>query len=81
MEYIYGSGMIQQKITQSAYYYVALGNLNSEEVKAKLNFSIGATLYNTFHLYCWCSIASFTISDIIMNYVLRLECCISCCSD
>ncbi|KAL5710200.1 hypothetical protein ACHQM5_020792 [Ranunculus cassubicifolius] len=55
---IYGSGMIQQKITQSDYYYVAVGNLNSEEVKAKLNFSIGATLYNTSEASYECSVVN-----------------------
>lgn len=28
-----GSGKIQQKISESSYYYIAVGNLNSEEVE------------------------------------------------
>ncbi|KAJ4979400.1 hypothetical protein NE237_010180 [Protea cynaroides] len=53
---IHGNGVIQQKIFKSSNYYVAVGNLNSEEVEVQLNLSIQALLYNTTDAYYKCSV-------------------------
>ncbi|XP_043726029.1 E3 ubiquitin-protein ligase APD2-like isoform X2 [Telopea speciosissima] len=55
---IHGSGMIQQKIFKSSDYYVAIGNLNSEEVEVQLNLRVQAVLYNTTEAYYKCSVFS-----------------------
>ncbi|KAJ9180577.1 hypothetical protein P3X46_008799 [Hevea brasiliensis] len=52
---IHGHGMIQQKILKSSTYYVAAGNLNSEDVEVQLNLSISAFLYNTTKAYYKCT--------------------------
>ncbi|XVF19865.1 hypothetical protein REPUB_Repub11eG0147800 [Reevesia pubescens] len=53
---IYGSGEIQQEIPKSANYYIAVGNLNSEEVEIHLNFSVSALIYDTSQAYYRCSL-------------------------
>ncbi|GMH11161.1 hypothetical protein Nepgr_013002 [Nepenthes gracilis] len=64
---IYGSGRIEQDITESATYFVAVGNLNPEAVNVQLNFTIKALLYNTTQAYFKCS-----LSDSICNFKLFL---------
>ncbi|CAL5335146.1 unnamed protein product [Camellia sinensis] len=63
---IHGSGIIQQDIFQSSTYYVAVGNLNQEEVESswrechcnvQLNISLKAFLYNTSDAYYNCAVA------------------------
>ncbi|KAK9168137.1 hypothetical protein Syun_000277 [Stephania yunnanensis] len=54
---IYGSGMIQQKIVEPSDYYIALGNLNLEDVKVRLNTSVQALQYNTRNAFYNCSLA------------------------
>uniref|UniRef100_A0A5B6ZBF9 RING-type domain-containing protein n=1 Tax=Davidia involucrata TaxID=16924 RepID=A0A5B6ZBF9_DAVIN len=51
------SGAIQQDISKSSSYYVAVGNLNSEEVEVQLNIRIEAFLYNSTTAYYTCSLA------------------------
>ncbi|KAG9454006.1 hypothetical protein H6P81_006910 [Aristolochia fimbriata] len=53
---IHGNGMIQQKIFKSCDYYIALGNLNSQDVEVHLNFSIQAVVYNTTEAYNMCTL-------------------------
>ncbi|GAB2285732.1 hypothetical protein Dimus_020169 [Dionaea muscipula] len=53
---ISGSGKIEQEITTSATYFIAVGNLNSEAVKIELNFTIKAFLYNTSRASFKCSL-------------------------
>ncbi|KAM4095369.1 hypothetical protein ACJW30_08G024400 [Castanea mollissima] len=55
---IHGSGKIQQKISKSSNYYIAVGNLLSEEVEVELNFTINAFLYNTTQAYYPCSLGN-----------------------
>ncbi|KAF3449548.1 hypothetical protein FNV43_RR10277 [Rhamnella rubrinervis] len=52
---IHGSGVIRQSILKSSSYYVAVGNLNSENVEVQLNLSIKAFLYNTTEAYYKCT--------------------------
>ncbi|OUZ99093.1 zinc finger protein [Macleaya cordata] len=54
---IHGSGRIQQKIFISSDYYVAVGNLNPEEIEVQLNLSIRAFLYNTTEAYYKCPLS------------------------
>ncbi|XP_043724038.1 E3 ubiquitin-protein ligase APD2 isoform X2 [Telopea speciosissima] len=54
---IHGNGMIQQKIFKSSDYYVAVGNLNSEEAEMQLNLRVQAVLYNTTEAYYKCSVS------------------------
>ncbi|KAL7195051.1 hypothetical protein ACSBR1_035298 [Camellia fascicularis] len=54
---INGSGIIQQDILTSSSYYVAVGNLNSEEVEVQLNLKVKAMLYNTTEAYYNCAVA------------------------
>ncbi|KAF2306384.1 hypothetical protein GH714_017278 [Hevea brasiliensis] len=62
---IHGSGIIHQEILKSSTYYVAAGNLNSEDVEVQLNVSIKAFLYNTTEAYYRCTfvngVCSFSI--------------------
>ncbi|XVF69001.1 hypothetical protein PTKIN_Ptkin11bG0046000 [Pterospermum kingtungense] len=53
---IYGSGKIQQEIPKSSNYYIAVGNLNSEEVEIELKFSINALTFDTSQAYYRCSL-------------------------
>ncbi|KAF5943341.1 hypothetical protein HYC85_017418 [Camellia sinensis] len=52
-----GNGIIQQEILWSKLYYIAVGNLNSEEVEVQLNFTIKGFLYNTTQAYYKCSLS------------------------
>ncbi|XP_062166652.1 E3 ubiquitin-protein ligase APD2 [Alnus glutinosa] len=52
---IHGSGMITQDISRSSTYYVAVGNLNTEEVEVQLNLEMKAYLYNTTEAYYKCT--------------------------
>ncbi|XP_052176890.1 E3 ubiquitin-protein ligase APD2 isoform X2 [Diospyros lotus] len=54
---IHGSGTIQQDISKSLTYYVAVGNLNSEEVEVQLDIRVKALLYNTTEAYYNCAVA------------------------
>ncbi|XP_057498551.1 E3 ubiquitin-protein ligase APD2-like [Actinidia eriantha] len=54
---IHGSGTIHQDIYLASSYYVAVGNLNSEEVEVQLNLSMKAFLYNTTKAYYNCAVA------------------------
>ncbi|KAL6998424.1 hypothetical protein U1Q18_008550 [Sarracenia purpurea var. burkii] len=55
---IHGSGTIQQDILESSSYYIAVGNLNSEEVEVQLNIGVKAFLYNTTEAYYSCAVAN-----------------------
>ncbi|KAK9280355.1 hypothetical protein L1049_014044 [Liquidambar formosana] len=55
---IYGSGKIQQEIFTSSNYYIAVGNLNSEDVEVQLNFTIEAFVYNTTQAYYKCYLSN-----------------------
>ncbi|XP_022745118.1 uncharacterized protein LOC111295729 [Durio zibethinus] len=52
---VHGSGMIEQDIYRSSSYYIALGNLNSEDVEVELNFTVRAFIYNTTEAYYGCT--------------------------
>ncbi|GAB2214800.1 hypothetical protein Droror1_Dr00019164 [Drosera rotundifolia] len=70
---IYGSGKIEQKITSSGTYYVAIGNLNSEAAEVELNFTIKAVLYNTTRASFKCSLShacTFNLSLLKKNIVI-----------
>ncbi|XAR60735.1 Ubiquitin--protein ligase [Bertholletia excelsa] len=51
-----GSGVICQKISKPKMYYIAVGNLNTEEVEVQLNFTIKSLIYNTTQAYFKCSL-------------------------
>ncbi|XP_021278969.1 uncharacterized protein LOC110412690 isoform X2 [Herrania umbratica] len=55
---IYGRGKIQQEIPKSSNYYIAVRNLNSEEVEIQLNFSFNALIYDTTQAHCRCSLGN-----------------------
>lgn len=52
---IYGSGKIQQTISKPSNYYIAVGNLDSEEAEVELTLTVNALLYNTTQAYYKCS--------------------------
>ncbi|KAK3226137.1 hypothetical protein Dsin_005999 [Dipteronia sinensis] len=52
---IHGSGTIHQSISTSSSYYVAVGNLNSEEVEVQLDLTLRALQYNTSESYYKCT--------------------------
>ncbi|KAI3835894.1 hypothetical protein MKX03_035160 [Papaver bracteatum] len=54
---IQGTGVIQQKLSSSSDYYVAVGNIDPAEVEVHLNLNIKAKLYNTTKAYFKCSLA------------------------
>ncbi|KAI3906619.1 hypothetical protein MKW98_009527 [Papaver atlanticum] len=54
---IQGTGVIQQKLSLSSDYYVAVGNIDPVEVEVHLNLNIRAKLYNTTKAYFKCSLA------------------------
>ncbi|GFY93160.1 RING/U-box superfamily protein [Actinidia rufa] len=54
---IHGNGTIHQDIYLASSYYVAVGNLNSEEVEVQLNLSMKAFLHNTSKAYYNCAVA------------------------
>ncbi|CAI8596885.1 unnamed protein product [Vicia faba] len=53
---IYGSGNVTQKISDSSTYYVAIANMNHQNVKVQLKFNVNALLYNTTNSYKRCSL-------------------------
>ncbi|CAL5202516.1 unnamed protein product [Lathyrus oleraceus] len=53
---IYGSSKVTQKISESSTYYVAIGNINHQNVKVQLKFNVNALLYNTTNSYKRCSL-------------------------
>ncbi|KAF5940963.1 hypothetical protein HYC85_022130 [Camellia sinensis] len=53
-------GTLLMDIWTSASYYVAVGNLNSEEVEVQLNLKVKAILYNTTEAYYNCAVARGT---------------------
>ncbi|PNY05222.1 protein aberrant pollen development 1 [Trifolium pratense] len=55
---IHGTGMITQEIFRSSSYYVALGNLEGEEVEVELNLTVKAILHNTTNAYYKCALTS-----------------------
>ncbi|XP_045797785.1 E3 ubiquitin-protein ligase APD2-like [Trifolium pratense] len=57
---IHGTGMITQEIFRSSSYYVALGNLEGEEVESQveLNLTVKAILHNTTNAYYKCALTS-----------------------
>ncbi|XP_042955581.1 E3 ubiquitin-protein ligase APD2-like isoform X1 [Carya illinoinensis] len=59
---ISGSGKIQQKISKPSNYYIAVGNLHSEEVEVELQLSINALVYNTTEAYYKCSLGNYICS-------------------
>ncbi|KAL2455963.1 RING/U-box superfamily protein [Abeliophyllum distichum] len=52
---IHGNGTIQQHVSKSSTYYIAVANLNTEVVEVHLNFRINAFLYNTTGAYYKCT--------------------------
>ncbi|XP_027090147.1 E3 ubiquitin-protein ligase APD2 [Coffea arabica] len=54
---IHGTGTVEQEILRSKMYYIALGNLNFEEVQVQLNFTIEALTYNTTQANYNCSVS------------------------
>ncbi|KAF8010610.1 hypothetical protein BT93_J1297 [Corymbia citriodora subsp. variegata] len=59
---IYGVGTVQQEFPTSSSYYIAVGNLNSEEVKVELKFTVNAFLYDTSQAYYRCSLGNRSCS-------------------
>uniref|UniRef100_A0A2P2MH09 RING-type domain-containing protein n=1 Tax=Rhizophora mucronata TaxID=61149 RepID=A0A2P2MH09_RHIMU len=59
---IYGSGRIQQDISRSFNYYIAVGNSNNEEVEVELNFKVKAFIYNTTKASNRCSMGKHSCS-------------------
>ncbi|OMO85057.1 Zinc finger, RING/FYVE/PHD-type [Corchorus capsularis] len=53
---IHGSGRIEQDIYSSSSYYIALGNLNSEDIEVTLNITVRAIIYNTTEAYYRCTL-------------------------
>ncbi|OMO97558.1 Zinc finger, RING-type [Corchorus olitorius] len=53
---IHGSGTIEQDIYSSSSYYIALGNLNSEDIEVTLNITVRAIIYNTTEAYYRCTL-------------------------
>ncbi|EEF36766.1 ubiquitin-protein ligase, putative [Ricinus communis] len=53
---IFGSGKIEQEISESSNYYIAVGNLNSEDVEVELKFRMNAFIYNTTNAFYMCSL-------------------------
>ncbi|GAB4833990.1 hypothetical protein Ancab_032242 [Ancistrocladus abbreviatus] len=53
---IHGKGMIRQDISQSSEYYVAMRNLNLEDVEVQLNIQIRSSIYDTTDAYYKCNL-------------------------
>ncbi|CAK8565932.1 unnamed protein product [Lathyrus sativus] len=53
---IHGSSNVTQKISESSTYYVAIGNMNHQNVKVQLSFNVNALLYDTTNSYKRCSL-------------------------
>ncbi|KAK4773070.1 hypothetical protein SAY87_028089 [Trapa incisa] len=64
---IHDSGTIHQKIYTSANYYIAVGNLNTEDIEIELDLQVEAYLYNTTQPYYRCS---FTRGQCILDVLL-----------
>ncbi|KAK3019003.1 hypothetical protein RJ639_003611 [Escallonia herrerae] len=66
---IRGNGLIQQDISTSSSYYIAVGNLNLETVEVQLNLTIRALQYNTTAAYFNCNLArgQCTLKSIFPN--------------
>lgn len=52
---ILGNGIIHQEIPMSNMYYIAVGNLNSDDVGVQLNFTVRDFHYDTSNAYYKCS--------------------------
>ncbi|KAL5748084.1 hypothetical protein ACOSP7_025123 [Xanthoceras sorbifolium] len=68
---MFGSGEIHQGISESDFYYIAVGNLNSQKVEVQLNFTVNALVYNTTNAYYNCSLSSRKCS--LTLYYLRAD--------
>ncbi|KAH9623993.1 hypothetical protein KSS87_020710 [Heliosperma pusillum] len=53
---VHGNGTIVQDISKSNDYYVAVGNLNSENVKVELQLSVKSSMYDTTNSYFKCNL-------------------------
>ncbi|XP_074264609.1 E3 ubiquitin-protein ligase APD2 [Silene latifolia] len=53
---VHGNGTIVQDIPKSNDYYVAVGNLNSEDVKVELQLSVKSSMYDTTNSYYKCNL-------------------------
>lgn len=63
---INGSGAVQQTISKSSLYHVAVGNLNLKEINVKLAVKLRALLYNTTGSYYKCPFSSGKCSSSIL---------------
>ncbi|XWS67241.1 hypothetical protein CRYUN_Cryun05aG0270500 [Craigia yunnanensis] len=63
---VHGGGMIEQDVYRSSSYYIALGNLNSEDVEVELNLTVSAFIYNTTEAYYRCTFTNGLCSLIIL---------------
>ncbi|KAJ7964188.1 RING/U-box superfamily protein [Quillaja saponaria] len=64
---IYGTGKIEHRISKSSNYYIAVGNLNTDDVEVELKFTVNALLYNTTRAHQNCSLGNSLCS---LNFVL-----------
>ncbi|KAL4188308.1 hypothetical protein AMTRI_Chr08g201820 [Amborella trichopoda] len=51
-----GTGIVQEKITRASDYYVAVGNMNPEDIEVQLELQMRTYLYNTSNAYYKCSL-------------------------
>ncbi|KAJ6315639.1 hypothetical protein OIU78_018997 [Salix suchowensis] len=59
---IYGNGSILQEIPTSSTYYIAVGNMNSEEVKVELKFIVKSLIYDISQAYYSCPLSNHLCS-------------------
>ncbi|KAJ6424827.1 hypothetical protein OIU84_025571 [Salix udensis] len=59
---IYGNGSILQEIPASSTYYIAVGNMNSEEVKVELKFTVKSLIYDISQAYYSCPLSNHLCS-------------------
>ncbi|KAB5520400.1 hypothetical protein DKX38_024719 [Salix brachista] len=59
---IYGNGSILQEIPTSSTYYIAVGNMNSEEVKVELEFTVKSLIYDISQAYYSCPLSNHLCS-------------------
>ncbi|CAM8964401.1 unnamed protein product [Rhodiola kirilowii] len=59
---IHGSGKITHDIPQSSNYYIAVGNLNSDDVEVLLKFELKTLVYNTSMAYHKCYLSNSACS-------------------
>ncbi|KAJ6755255.1 hypothetical protein OIU79_027795 [Salix purpurea] len=59
---IYGNGSILQEIPTSSTYYIAVGNMNSEEVKVELKFTVKSLIYDISQAYYSCPLSNHLCS-------------------